>query len=134
MTSSTANLFYELPHELPNDIRLRILGNKKILGKSQAQSPLQKLKPGNSRQKTRKSIYQTFLVLTSFTEFLYFVLNILSRIVWANKVLVLARPSLLQSLIFWHFLYHQSIPLISKENIKQVSCVKLTNLMALCKQ
>ena len=26
---------YELPHELPNDLRLRILGNKEILGKSQ---------------------------------------------------------------------------------------------------
>ena len=27
---SVANLVYELPHELPNDIRLRILGNKEI--------------------------------------------------------------------------------------------------------
>ena len=26
---------YELPHELPNDLRLRILGNKEKLGKSQ---------------------------------------------------------------------------------------------------
>ena len=26
---------YELPHELPNDLRLRILGNEEILGKSQ---------------------------------------------------------------------------------------------------
>ena len=33
--SSIANLVYELPHELPNDLRLRILGNKEILGKSQ---------------------------------------------------------------------------------------------------
>ena len=33
--SSVANLVYELPHELPNDLRLRILGNKEILGKSQ---------------------------------------------------------------------------------------------------
>ena len=32
---SVANLVYELPHELPNDLRLRILGNKEILGKSQ---------------------------------------------------------------------------------------------------
>ena len=28
-------MVYELPHELPNDLRLRILGNKVILGKSQ---------------------------------------------------------------------------------------------------
>ena len=27
---SVANLVYELPHELPNDLRLRILGNKEI--------------------------------------------------------------------------------------------------------
>ena len=33
--SSISNLVYELPHELPNDLRLRILGNKEILGKSQ---------------------------------------------------------------------------------------------------
>ena len=35
MISSIENLVYELPHELPNDLRLRILGNKEILGKSQ---------------------------------------------------------------------------------------------------
>ena len=33
--SSIANLVYELPHKLPNNLRLRILGNKEILGKSQ---------------------------------------------------------------------------------------------------
>ena len=33
--SSIANLVYELPHELPNDLRLWILGNKEILGISQ---------------------------------------------------------------------------------------------------
>ena len=33
--SSIANLVYELIHELPNDLRLGILGNKKIFGKSQ---------------------------------------------------------------------------------------------------
>ena len=33
--SSIANLAYDLPHELPNDLRLRILRNKKILGKCQ---------------------------------------------------------------------------------------------------
>ena len=27
---SVANLVYELPHELPNNLRLRILGNKEI--------------------------------------------------------------------------------------------------------
>ena len=49
MISSIANLVYELPHELPNDLRLRILGNEEMLGKSQiwvepiSQSPFQKL-------------------------------------------------------------------------------------------
>ena len=89
MISRIANLVYELPHELPNDLRLRILGNKKMLVKSQiwvetqpsTQSPFQKLNFGSSSQKTRKSRYQTFLVLSSFTGFLYFVPNILARIV-----------------------------------------------------
>ena len=35
MIPRVANLVYELPHELPNDSRPRILGNKEILGKSQ---------------------------------------------------------------------------------------------------
>ena len=35
MVSSIANLVNELPQELPNDLRLRILGNKEIHGKSQ---------------------------------------------------------------------------------------------------
>ena len=89
MISSISNLVYELPHELPNDLRLRILGNKEILGKSQicvetepsTQSPFQKLDFGNSSQKTRKIRYQTFLFLSGFTGFLYFVPNILPRIV-----------------------------------------------------
>ena len=134
------NLVYELPHELPNELRHRILGNKEILGKCQiwvqtsAQSPFQKLNFGNSIQKTLKSRYQTFIVLPSFTGFLYFVPSFLSRIVWANKILVLIRPSPLQISIFWHFIYHQSIYSNFKVNIKQVSCVKLTNLMVLCEQ
>ena len=45
------------------------------------QFPFQKLNFGSSSQKTRKSRYQTFLVLSSFTGFLYFVPNILPRIV-----------------------------------------------------
>ena len=88
-----ANLLYEWPHELPNDLRLRILGNKKILGKSKilvetqpsAQSSFQKLNFGNSSEKTRKNRYQTFLVLSSFTRFLYFAPNILSRIFLSNQ-------------------------------------------------
>ena len=83
-----ANLVYDLPHELPNDFGLRVLGNEEMLGKSQiwvgrhsAQSPLQKLNFGNSIQKTCKSRYETFLAPPSLTGFFYFVLNILSRII-----------------------------------------------------
>ena len=142
MISSIANLVHELPHELPNDVRLRIWGNKEILGKSQiwvetqpsAQSPFQKLNFGSNSQKTRKSGYRTFLVLSSFTEFLYFVSNILPRIVWANKALVLTRPSLLQTLSSLHFVYYQNVSPTFKENIKQISSATLPNLMVLCKQ
>ena len=87
MISSLANLAYELPYKLPNYLRHIILGNKKILAKSRiwvktklsAQSPFQKLNFGNSSQKTRKKIYQTFLFQSSFTGFLYFLPNILPR-------------------------------------------------------
>ena len=43
--------------------------------------PPLKLNLGSSSQKTRKSTYQTFLVLSSFTGFLYSVPTILPRIV-----------------------------------------------------
>ena len=88
MISSIVNLVYELPHELPN-LRLKKLGNTEILRKSQiwvetypsAHSPFHKLNFGNSSLKTRKSRFQTFLVLSSFTGFLYFVPYALSRVV-----------------------------------------------------
>ena len=56
-----------------NDLRLRILGNKEILRKYQiwVEPLFQKLNFGNSSQKTRKSRYQTFLNLSSFTGFLW---------------------------------------------------------------
>ena len=84
MISSIANLV----HELPNDLRPRILGNKEINGKSQiwvktqpsAQSPFQKLNFGNSSQKCRKNRYQAVLFLSSFTGSLYPVPNTLSKI------------------------------------------------------
>ena len=139
MISSIANLVYKLPHESPNDLRLRILGNKEVLGQSQIwveTSPwavsLLEIKLGNNSQKLRKSRYQTFLFLSSFPGFLYFVPNILPKIVWPNKVLFLTRLSLLQTLIFWHFVYYQRISTIIKENIKQVSWVKPLTLMVLC--
>ena len=81
MASSIANLVYKLPHELPNDLRLRILGNKKISVKSQscvdtqpsAQTPFQKLNVGNSRPKINIKVYKfvsKFLDISSFTRLL----------------------------------------------------------------
>ena len=81
MASSIANLVYKLPHELPNDLRLRILGNKKISVKSQscvdtqpsAQTPFQKLNVGNSSPKINIKVYKfvsKFLDLSSFTRLL----------------------------------------------------------------
>ena len=118
------------------------IGKKEILGKSQiwavtqpsAQSPFHKLNFGSSSKKTRKSRYQTFVVLFSFTGFLYFVPNVLLRMISPNKVLVLTWPSLLQTLIFRHFLYYKSISPIFKENIKQVSCVNIPNFTVFCKK
>ena len=46
-----------------------------------AQSSFQKLNFDNSCQKTRKIRQQIFEVLSNVTGFLYFVLNILSRVV-----------------------------------------------------
>ena len=76
-------------HELPIVLRLKILGNNKILGKSQiwvetypcAHSPFKKLNFSNSSPKLHKNRYQTFLDLFSFTGFLYLVPNFLSRII-----------------------------------------------------
>ena len=81
MASSIANLVYKLPHELPNDLRLRILGNKEMSVKSQsyvdtqpsAQTPFQKLNVGNSSPKINTKVYKfvsKFLDLSSFTRLL----------------------------------------------------------------
>ena len=81
-------MVYELLQELPSDLRLdfRKLGNIikiKIWGEtySGAQSPFKKFNCGVSSQKVCKSRYQSFLVLSNLNGFLYFVPNILPRIV-----------------------------------------------------
>ena len=147
MISSIAKLVYELPHELPNYLRLKTTelpktrkqGNiRKILNLggdiTQRPVPPPEIKLRQQQSKNTENRYQTFLALSNFTGSLHFAPNALPRIVWANKFLVLTRRSLLQTLIFWHFLSYQSISPIFKENIKQVSCVKISNLTVLCKQ
>ena len=59
MISSKANLVYELPDELSNELRLRILVNKEISGKSQiwvetCPVSLPVINFGNNSQKTAK--------------------------------------------------------------------------------
>ena len=49
--------------------------------KSSAQSLFKKFNFGSSSQKSRKNAYQAFLFLSNITGFLYFVPDILSRIV-----------------------------------------------------
>ena len=43
LISSLANLAFELPHELPNNLKLRILENQEILQKSQIWVEIKKL-------------------------------------------------------------------------------------------
>ena len=91
--SSIANLVYELPYELPPN-EFSPLGGPWCPHKKKKRLKILK------HAKTPKCKYQTFLALSSFTGFLYFTPNILSRIVWTNKVLVLTWPSLLQTWFF----------------------------------
>ena len=77
-------LVYELPHELSNNLRLGILGNKEILGRSQIwveRNP--SLPPRNQTlaMAVKKHAKVGIKLLSSFTGFLYFVPNIFSRIV-----------------------------------------------------
>ena len=60
LLSSITNLIYELPHDLPNKLRLRIFGNLREIsilggGMSTAQSPVQKLNFGNSNEKKKET-------------------------------------------------------------------------------
>ena len=96
LKSIITNFAYELRQELPNDLRLRILGKQERKRKSQslvktqviAQSPFQKLVSGNIDLNLRKSRYQSFLVLSSFATFSYFWQKILSLIVCYTESLV----------------------------------------------
>ena len=79
--SSLANLVYELPHELPNNLSLMIFGNQEISNlRLCAQYPFKNLDFANSSWKTRKNRYQTFLFFI-FIRLLDFFPNILSEIV-----------------------------------------------------
>ena len=62
-------------------INRREKNNKEILGKSQIWGETLALNFGSSSQKICKRRHPTFLALSSFIGFLYFVPNILPRII-----------------------------------------------------
>ena len=74
LISSIKNMVYELTHEFPNKLRLRILENSGKLVKSQfwverepsAQSPSHKLKLGNTSQKI---LLTSLITITSSLQF-----------------------------------------------------------------
>ena len=121
-------------------LRLRIQGNKEIFGKSQIlgrNNPLfslPEIKLWQQQSKNTQKQISNFSFLPSFTGFLYFVTNILLRIVSANKALILTPSSPHQTSSFRNFVYHQSIFSVIKENVKQVSYIALPNLMVSCEK
>ena len=74
MIISTKHVIYELPHELPNDLRIWILGKNKILRRSRiftqlqpsAQSSSQNETFVNANKKLLKYLNKIFLVLRYF--------------------------------------------------------------------
>ena len=87
LTSSIINTVYELPHELPNNLRLKILRNWEILEKCQNWV---KIEPSLlSRNQTfviaaknyAEAVYHSFLFLPNFACSFYSVSNILFGIV-----------------------------------------------------
>ena len=76
----------------------------RVKSKPSAKSSIPKLNVDKSCQKTRKIRYYSFEVLSNFTVFIYFVPNILARIVWENKFLVATWASLPYTRISGYFM------------------------------
>ena len=126
MIFSIANSVYELPHWLPNDLRLRILENKKILEKCEiwvetqpsAQSSLQKYNVAIVVQKQAKIDIKLFLSSLILLGFSVFFPNIFFRIVWGKKDFGLKSSLPSSTLCFWYFLCYQTIYQIFKPKYK----------------
>ena len=81
---SITNAEFQLPQELPNNLRFRIIEKLRNIGKilnlggdiASAQSPFQKLIFGNSNQKACESRYQDFFALPNIAGLLYFLANL----------------------------------------------------------
>ena len=97
MISNTKNIVYDLPHKLPQDLKLKILGNQETLQKYQKNVKIgwrQSLVPRkssrnksicNSSQKLRKIRYQSFLLLFQLLTILYSIVGIFENSVAISK-------------------------------------------------
>ena len=130
LISSITNYVNELPHVLPNDLRLRIFGNQEILEKCQmlvqtqpnAQPSFQKLNVNNNCQKTRKIRYYIFEVLPNFIVSFYFVPIFSPGLqqfnIWVNQISV----SLNFSMPITFLVFSNTLCKISLSNIKIFFC------------
>ena len=141
MISSMANVINELPHLLPNYLRLRILGNKECLKFGWRHCPVPS---PHSRNLTlaiaikiqAKVDIKLFLSCPVLLDFSFLFQILCTGLSEQTKFWSLLNPVSFKKnfFFFWHFAYHQRISQIFNENIKQVSCAALPNLMVLCKQ
>ena len=139
---SIANLVQELPHELPNDLRVRISGNIEILGKPQvwvetqrsAQTPFQKLNFGVTAKKHTEVDIQLFLSFPDLLDFSILFQMFCLGLSEQTKFWSEPCPVSFKRHFFLQFVYHQSISPNCNENIKQVRSTTLSKLMVLCKQ
>ena len=100
-----------------------------------AQSSFQKLNVDNSCQKTCKIIYYIFEVLSNFTVFLYFLPNILSRIVGLRPRLLPSTklkpsPKIFHEPVQYAFLQQSFVIFTQKQKLKY-SMVPNTKCMSL---
>ena len=128
MISSITNLIHELPHELPNDLRLRTLGNWKISGKCQIRVEMQP-SDNNCEKHTKlgnKILNSCSRLLDFFTSCQIFCTGLSVQFFGRDST---QSPS---NLNFWTFSVTSKQFSNYDKNIKQVSCVKVPNLMVLC--
>ena len=94
VVATTTSLVYGFSHELPNNLRLRILGNKEILGKSliwfeKGQVSLPEIKLWNSNQKSRHNQISKFSSPVKFYWISLFCFNYFVQDILSKKILAL---------------------------------------------
>lgn len=124
-----------LPHKLPNHVRLRIFRHSKIFKKilklmkinRSSQSSSQNVNFKNSTRKMRKNRCQKLLFLSSFNWRLQFFQNIFSKIISANRFVIITQPIFLQTRVFfdisynfWHYTSYRFSNFSSKFKVIQL--------------